>query len=108
MTDAFGAALNDLEDALDEYEALADAVAPVETLKARLGGWGTARKRRERRPTLAGALKQASKAGAKVSGATVTADGSVTLQFGEANAGDSAAANEWDEVLPDGAASKIH
>jgi len=42
------------------------------------------RRRRERKPTLAGALKQASKAGAKVSGATVAADGSVSLQFGEA------------------------
>ena len=42
-----------------------------------------ARKRRERKPTLAGALKQASKAGAKVRGATVAADGSVSLQFGE-------------------------
>jgi hypothetical protein len=43
-----------------------------------------ARRRRERRPTLAGALKQASKAGAKVSGATLTADGAVSLQFGAA------------------------
>jgi hypothetical protein len=42
-----------------------------------------ARTRRERRPTLAGALKQASKAGAKVRGATVAADGRVSLQFGE-------------------------
>jgi hypothetical protein len=42
-----------------------------------------ARRRRERRPTLAGALKQASKAGAKVRGATMAADGSVSLQFGE-------------------------
>jgi hypothetical protein len=43
----------------------------------------TRRKRRARRPTLAGALKQASKAGAKVRGATVAADGRVSLQFGE-------------------------
>jgi hypothetical protein len=42
-----------------------------------------ARKRRERKPSLAGALKQASKAGAKVRGATMAADGSVSLQFGE-------------------------
>ena len=41
------------------------------------------RRRRERKPTLAGALKQASKAGAKVRGATMAADGSVSLQFGE-------------------------
>jgi len=43
-----------------------------------------ARKRRERKPTLAGALKQASKAGVDVKGATLAADGSVSLQFGEA------------------------
>jgi hypothetical protein len=56
------------------------------------------RQRRERKLTLAGALKQASKAGAKVRGATVATDGSVSLTFGEAKADDSAAANEWDEV----------
>jgi hypothetical protein len=43
-----------------------------------------ARKRRARKPTLAGALKQASKAGVDVKGATLAADGSVSLQFGEA------------------------
>jgi hypothetical protein len=42
------------------------------------------RRRRERRPTLAAALKQASKAGVDVKGATLAADGSVSLTFGEA------------------------
>jgi hypothetical protein len=42
------------------------------------------RKRRERKPTLAAELKQASKAGVDVKGATVAADGAVSLQFGEA------------------------
>jgi hypothetical protein len=73
---------DELARALGEYEALADAVAPVAVLKARIAGWGTMRQRR-RRPTLAGALKQASKAGVNVKGATVAADGSVSLQFGE-------------------------
>jgi hypothetical protein len=41
------------------------------------------RQRRARKPTLAGALKQASKAGVDVKGATLAADGSVSLQFGE-------------------------
>ena len=82
MTDIFGTALNDLEDALNDYRALKDAVVPVATLKARLG-LDAARKRRARKPTLAGALKQASKAGVDVKGATLAADGSVSLQFGE-------------------------
>ena len=55
------------------------------------------RKRRERKPTLAGALKQASKAGAKVRGATMAADGSVSLQFGEAEP--SEASNPWDAEI---------
>ena len=50
-------------------------------------------------------ISEAKKAGAKV---TVAADGSVSLQFGEAKADDGAATNEWDEVLPNGPASKIH
>jgi hypothetical protein len=51
-------------------------------------------KRRSRRPTLAAALRQASRAGAKVSGATMAPDGSVSLQFGEGNG-----ANETPEDL---------
>jgi hypothetical protein len=37
---------------------------------------------RRRKPTLAAALKQADKAGKAVAGATLAADGSVTLTFG--------------------------
>jgi hypothetical protein len=77
-----------LDDYARSYAALCTAKPP--------------RKRRERKPTLAGALKQASKAGAKVSGATVAADGSVSPQFGEANADDANGGtnvNPWDEVL---------
>jgi hypothetical protein len=61
-----------------------------------------------KRPSVRTMIKNAEKDGKKVSGATVAADGSVTLQFGEADNGGDHAANEWDEVLPDGAASKIH
>ena len=53
------------------------------------------RKRRERKPTLAGALKQASKAGAKVRGATVAADGSVSLQFGESQTDQTNDLDKW-------------
>jgi hypothetical protein len=56
-----------------------------------------ARKRREHKPTLAGALKQASKAGVDVKGATLAADGSVSLQFGEAEP--SEASNPWDAEI---------
>jgi hypothetical protein len=54
-----------------------------------------ARKRRERKPTLAGALKQAGKAGAKVRGATVEADGSVSLQFGESQTDQTNDLDKW-------------
>jgi hypothetical protein len=53
------------------------------------------RKRRARKPTLAGALKQAGKAGAKVRGATVAADGSVSLQFGEPQTEQTNDLDEW-------------
>jgi hypothetical protein len=42
------------------------------------------RKHRQRKPNIRAMIKDAEKDGKKVSGATVTADGSVTLQFGEA------------------------
>ncbi len=59
------------------------------------------RKRREKRkPNLASALKQASNAGANVSGATIAADGSVSLEFGdgEKKPDDNKGANEWDSI----------
>src|SRR5262249_48412091 len=52
--------------------------------------------RKPRHPTLAGALKQAAKAGKSVKGAEVYPD-RVVLQFGEPTA--EASADEWDETL---------
>ena len=52
--------------------------------------------RRARRPTLASALRQARKVGASVSGATISADGSVTITFGQPTVAESE--NEWDTV----------
>ena len=40
-------------------------------------------RRRKRRPSVRAMIKDAEKEGKKVSGATVAADGSVSLQFGE-------------------------
>ncbi len=56
-------------------------------------------KRRERKPTLATQLKQASKAGVAVKSATVAADGSVTLSFGDPSPRSDSLENPWDEVL---------
>jgi len=55
------------------------------------------RRRKKRKPNLASALKQASKAGVAVAGATITADG-VTLEFGQPDAVKTNT-NPWDEVL---------
>jgi hypothetical protein len=41
-------------------------------------------KRRQRKPSVRSMIKAAEKDGKKVSGATMAADGSVSLQFGEA------------------------
>jgi hypothetical protein len=41
-------------------------------------------RKRHRKPNLARALHEAKKAGVNVAGATLTADGSVSLSFGEA------------------------
>jgi hypothetical protein len=89
-----------------------DIFAPVDDILKRISGatpsppdrdarerWYAAthadpgRRRRQRKPTLAGALKQASKVGANVKGATVAADGSVSLTFGNAASGNGAAAS---------------
>ena len=48
---------------------------------------------KQRKPTLAGVLKQASKVGVDVKGATVAADGSVSLTFGNTVSGNGAAAS---------------
>jgi hypothetical protein len=55
---------------------------------------------RKRRVTLSRAMQQASKAGLAVNAATVNADGSITLSFGEtAPQNQGATSSEWDEVL---------
>jgi hypothetical protein len=55
--------------------------------------------RRQRRPTLASALKQAGKAGAAVTGCTVNPDGSVSLAFGKSPQNEDSisdtALNDW-------------
>jgi hypothetical protein len=53
-------------------------------------------RRRQRKPSLASALRQANKVGAAVCGAEIKPDGSVALSFGTA-AGPTVA-NEWDGV----------
>ena len=53
-------------------------------------------RKRIRKPNLASALKQANKVGSRVSSATIAADGSVLLTFGEAP---SEQRNELDQWL---------
>jgi hypothetical protein len=64
-------------------------------------------KRRERKPTLASVAKQASRAGIEVARYEVEA-GKITVVTGKPGEQGSTTTNEWDEVLSDGAASKIH
>ena len=54
------------------------------------------RKHRQRKPSLAAALKQARKAGVSVKGATIEA-GKVSLEFGEPEAAE--AGDAWDKAL---------
>jgi hypothetical protein len=54
------------------------------------------KRRKPRRPTLAGALTQASKAGVAVKAATIAPDGSITIVPGQPGASDF---NEWDQEL---------
>jgi hypothetical protein len=61
-----------------------------------------AKRMHKRRVTLARAMRQASKAGVAVNGATVNVDGSVTLMFGETANGSGENGNPWDEVLTHG------
>lgn len=97
----------------DDIAAANSARATMATADfAAFGSWpaagGAARNRRARKPTLAAALKQAAKAGAKVSGAVIE-DGKVTLNFGEQGTDDmkpSGDANPWDEVLSHAANQK--
>jgi hypothetical protein len=96
-TDAFGAALNDLEDALREYEAIKDAFVPVATLKARLADWGTVRQRRERKPRVPAQFDRAIKAGLPAR-LERRPDGTVIVEIGQAGAADKSA-NEADNEL---------
>lgn len=59
-----------------------------------------AKRRRQRLPSLARALEQASKGGVTVTDVTVGPDGSVQLTFGEGAAG--VVNNDWDGVLHHG------
>jgi hypothetical protein len=56
-------------------------------------------RRRQRKVTLASALKEAAKAGKRVAGAVVDQDGKVELRFGEPGATSAPSSNPWDEVL---------
>jgi hypothetical protein len=55
-------------------------------------------KRRARKPRIDAATKDAEKTGKKVSGATVAADGSVSLQFGEART-EQTNNNPWERAM---------
>jgi hypothetical protein len=59
---------------------------------------GRPAKRRKRRATLAGALREVNKVGAAVKAATIAPDGSVTLTFGEPDVAD-APGNELDKWM---------
>jgi hypothetical protein len=83
--------------------AKAEREAEIEELRVRLAAKSV--NRRQRKPTLANALKQAKKAGLEPSGATVTADGNVSLTFG-AGDGTQPNGNPWDEVLTNAANQK--
>jgi hypothetical protein len=61
---------------------IARGLAPGTTARERAAGLLPRRQRRQRRPSLAAALKQASDAGVPVAGATIE-DGKVSLTFGE-------------------------
>ena len=54
-----------------------------------------AKPRQRHKATLAAALKQAKEAGVNVSGATLAADGSVSLQFGEPEAEQTNELDKW-------------
>jgi hypothetical protein len=53
--------------------------------------------KRQRKPTLASALRGAAKAGHRVRGAVVNMDGSIRLEFSDPDA--ASANNPWDAVL---------
>ncbi len=98
-TDIFGAALNDLEDALHEYEALKDAFVPVETLKERVAGWGTVRQRRQRKPRVPAQFDRAIKAGLPAR-LERRPDGTVIVEIGQVGAASSIAESDpWEHAM---------
>jgi hypothetical protein len=68
---------------------------PVEVGKTEIGKFQTGAQKRHRKPNLARALREAKKAGVPVAGAMLTADGSVSLSFGEAVKTPGNAFDEW-------------
>lgn len=95
----------DVEEWIDQTYALREKEwqAHIDAANAHLGKWGLTpaseqklprpRRRNPRKLTLAHALREARKAGVNVAGATLEADGKLSLQFGEAAPAE--AANPW-------------
>jgi hypothetical protein len=67
----------------------------LEVGKTEIGKFQTGARKRHRRPNLERALREARKAGVPVAGAMLTADGSVSLSFGEAVKTPGNAFDEW-------------
>jgi len=89
----FGDRLGQFRDITKLQDLLQSGAATIAELTARPP---RRRSRRGKRLTLAAALKQADKAGAKVSGAVLDPSGAIELRFGEPGQENS---NSWDEVL---------
>jgi hypothetical protein len=69
------------------------------TISPGTNGWCAAKsapKRRARKPNVRAMIREAERDGKKVSGATVAADGSVTLQFGEQT---NTEPNPWERAM---------
>jgi hypothetical protein len=77
--------------------AAADILKRIERSTLAWASAPVAKRRRARKPTLAAAIKQASKAGVKVAGAVLDPSGKIELKFGEQAASDAAVdeLNEW-------------
>ena len=59
---------------------------------------GKRKRIRKPKPNLATAIKQATKAGVKVNGATIAADGSISLTLGNNSTPPDDEINEWDAI----------
>jgi hypothetical protein len=83
----------------DEIEVLDLCLYHTNGKPMLLAGLNPDRRRRQRRPTLANALRQADRAGIVVAGVTLKSDGSIALAFGKATSENSEVeTNEWDTV----------